>query len=102
MSTGDPNLALHTSSVQAAFHGGVHPNSLGTFLFFAIDDRERDVIDFKLEGWNPAEALKWIGAAVFTLHAAVDAYEILEAVTQAVSHLGQSGPAPPSPPSTQS
>jgi len=69
-----------------------HPNALGNFLFFGRHDRERDVVQFRPDGWIPDEALKWVGAAVFTIHAAIIAADEIEALAQELSRLGQRGP----------
>jgi hypothetical protein len=89
-------LTSHRASVRQDYDmlsEHVHPNALGVLLFFGREDTVRNMIEFRTEGWNPDDAFKWVGAAVYTLHAALDAAEKMETAAQEIFRLGQPGSA---------
>jgi hypothetical protein len=70
-----------------------HPNALGVLLFFSRQDTSQNVVSFRTEGWTADEAFKWTGAAIFVLHAALDAERKLETAAEVIARIEQRGSA---------
>jgi hypothetical protein len=68
-----------------------HPNSFGTYLFYADDDRAADIIRFRAEGWIGDDLFEWIGAACSMLAVAIDTAETVELLLQRISEIGRAG-----------
>lgn len=59
-----------------------HPNALGNFLFFGKHTEAGDTVLFRPDGWIADESVKWVGAACYTLHAALEAADLMEGLAQ--------------------